>query len=61
MGLARLGFVALFLSDPLISGFTTGSAVLVVITQLKHIFGLVKMPQFQGYFSSVKVTCTVRD
>ena len=39
MGMARLGFVATFLSDPLISGFTTGSAVLVVISQLKHILG----------------------
>ena len=37
MGVARLGFVATFLSDPLISGFTTGSAVFVVISQLKHI------------------------
>ena len=55
MGVARLGFVATFLSDPLISGFTTGSAVFVVISQLKHILGL-KVPQITGPLASVKVT-----
>ena len=54
MGAAKLGFVATFLSDPLISGFTTGSAVFVVISQLKHIFGL-KVPQITGPLASVKV------
>ena len=55
MGAARLGFVATFLSDPLISGFTTGSAVLVVISQLKHILGL-KIPQISGPLAAPKVT-----
>ena len=54
MGAARLGFVATFLSDPLISGFTTGSAVLVVISQLKHILGL-KIPQISGALAAPKV------
>ena len=54
MGAVKLGFVATFLSDPLISGFTTGSAVLVVVSQLKHILGL-KIPQITGPLSSVKV------
>ena len=54
MGAVKLGFVATFLSDPLISGFTTGSAVIVVISQLKHIFGI-KVPQISGAFASVKV------
>ncbi|EDO49691.1 predicted protein [Nematostella vectensis] len=54
MGLCRLGFVATYLSDPLISGFTTGSAVLVVLSQLKHIFGQV-VPQNTGAFASIKV------
>lgn len=54
MGAAKLGFVATFLSDPLISGFTTGSAVLVVISQLKHILGL-KVPKITGPLASVKV------
>ena len=54
MGAAKLGFVATFLSDPLISGFTTGSAVLVVVSQVKHILGL-KLPQITGPLASVKV------
>ena len=54
MGAAKLGFVATFLSDPLISGFTTGSAVLVVVSQVKHILGL-KIPQITGPLASVKV------
>ena len=54
MGAARLGFVATFLSDPLVSGFTTGSAVLVVNSQMKHILGL-KVPQFAKPFVAPKV------
>ncbi|KAL3853834.1 hypothetical protein ACJMK2_017335 [Sinanodonta woodiana] len=40
MGICRLGFLASFLSDPLISGFTTGAAVHVISSQIKHIFGI---------------------
>lgn len=55
MGVAKLGVVATYLSDPLISGFTTGSAVLVVNSQLKHILGLT-VPRITGSFAAVKVT-----
>lgn len=58
MGAARLGFVATFLSDPLVSGFTTGSAVLVVNSQMKHILGL-KVPQFAKPFVAPKVRLDV--
>lgn len=58
MGAARLGFVATFLSDPLVSGFTTGSAVLVVNSQMKHILGL-KIPQFAKPFVAPKVRLDV--
>ena len=58
MGAARLGFVATFLSDPLVSGFTTGSAVLVVNSQMKHILGL-KVPQFAKPFVAPKVILDV--
>ena len=54
MGAARLGFVATFMSDPMISGFTTGSAVLVVISQMNHILGL-KVPQFSRPVAAPKV------
>ncbi|WP_306603492.1 SulP family inorganic anion transporter [Azonexus sp.] len=39
-GLLRLGFLAQLLSRPVISGFISGSAVLIVFSQLKHLFGL---------------------
>ncbi|PFX33451.1 sulfate anion transporter 1-like isoform X1 [Stylophora pistillata] len=54
MGAVKMGFLATFLSEPLISGFTTGSAVLVVNSQLKHILG-VKVPQISGAFAAVKI------
>ena len=40
MGLLRLGFVANFLSHPVISGFITASAVLIAASQLRHILGV---------------------
>jgi SulP family sulfate permease len=39
-GLLRLGFLAHFLSHPVISGFITGSAVLITVGQLKHLLGV---------------------
>ncbi len=36
----RLGFLAYFLSHPVISGFITGSAVLIAVGQLKHLIGV---------------------
>ena len=40
MGVLRLGFVANFLSHPVIAGFITASGVLIATSQLKHIFGI---------------------
>ena len=40
MGVARLGFLANFLSHPVISGFITASAVLIAFGQLKHVLGV---------------------
>jgi SulP family sulfate permease len=39
-GFLRLGFLAWFLSHPVISGFISGSAVLIAIGQLKYLLGL---------------------
>jgi sulfate permease, SulP family len=39
-GLLRFGFLAHFLSHPVISGFITGSAVLIAVGQLKHLLGV---------------------
>ena len=40
MGLFRMGFLANFLSHPVISGFITASGVLIAASQLKHLLGL---------------------
>ena len=39
-GALRLGFLAYFLSHPVISGFISGSAVLIAVSQLKYILGV---------------------
>jgi SulP family sulfate permease len=40
MGLFRLGFVANFLSHPVIAGFITASGIIIAASQLKHILGV---------------------
>ena len=45
MGLLRLGFIANFLSHPVISGFITASALLIAASQLKTLMGV----QAQGH------------
>ncbi|MCE9665886.1 sulfate permease [Halomonas sp. M5N1S17] len=40
MGLARLGFLANFLSHPVISGFITASGLIIAASQLKHVLGV---------------------
>ncbi|MFA7394189.1 MAG: sulfate permease [Pigmentiphaga sp.] len=40
LGLLRLGFLANFLSHPVISGFISASALLIIASQLRHLFGV---------------------
>jgi sulfate permease, SulP family len=40
MGAARLGFVAQFLSQPVLSGFTSAAAIIIAGTQLRNILGV---------------------
>ncbi|OSP55756.1 SulP family inorganic anion transporter [Pseudoruegeria sp. SK021] len=40
MGLLKLGFLANFLSHPVIAGFITASGILIAVSQLKHILGI---------------------
>ena len=40
MGAARLGFLAHFLSHPVISGFVSASGLLIAASQLKHVLGV---------------------
>lgn len=40
LGLFRLGFLANFLSHPVIAGFITATGIIIAASQLKHIFGI---------------------
>lgn len=40
MGLLRLGFIASFLSHPVISGFISASGILIAASQIKHLLGV---------------------
>ncbi len=39
MGVLRLGFVTIFLSHAVVSGFTSAAAILIGLSQIKYIFG----------------------
>ncbi|XP_078597079.1 prestin-like isoform X1 [Branchiostoma floridae x Branchiostoma japonicum] len=52
MGLLQLGFITIYLSDPLVSAFTTSAAFHVVNSQIKHLFGL-EIPRYSGPLSIV--------
>lgn len=60
LGLLRFGFVSIYLSEPLVRGFTTAAAVHVVVSQLKYLLG-VRTKRFSGALSviySVKAVLT---
>jgi SulP family sulfate permease len=40
LGIFRLGFIANFLSHPVIAGFITASGIIIAASQLKHILGV---------------------
>ncbi|KAL1494813.1 hypothetical protein ABEB36_010346 [Hypothenemus hampei] len=48
----RLGAISALLSETLVSGFTTGAAIHVLVSQIKDLFGL-QIPKFKGNFSNV--------
>ncbi|CAN9508079.1 unnamed protein product [Ophioblennius macclurei] len=52
LGLLRFGFVAIYLTEPLVRGFTTAAAVQVVVSQLKYLLG-VKTQRFSGPLSAI--------
>ncbi|MDB4292974.1 SulP family inorganic anion transporter [Maribacter sp.] len=39
LGICRMGFLVRFLSKPVISGFTSGAALIIIFSQLKHLLG----------------------
>lgn len=47
LGILRFGFVAIYLTEPLVRGFTTAAAVHVFISQLKYLLGI-KTKRYSG-------------
>ncbi|XP_054656568.1 chloride anion exchanger-like [Dunckerocampus dactyliophorus] len=52
MGVLRVGFVVVYLSDTLVSGFTTAAAVHILVSQLKFVLGL-NVPGISGPLSII--------
>ncbi|XP_077937725.1 solute carrier family 26 member 6-like isoform X2 [Gasterosteus aculeatus] len=52
LGVVRFGFVVTYLSEPLVRGYTTGSACHVCVSQLKYLFG-VTPKRFTGPLSLI--------
>lgn len=40
LGILRMGFLVNFLSKPVISGFTSAAAIIIVFSQMKHLLGI---------------------
>ncbi|MEQ2204531.1 hypothetical protein XENOCAPTIV_014661 [Xenoophorus captivus] len=53
MGLLQVGFVSVYLSDSLLSGFATGASLTILTSQIKYLLGL-KIPRPQGWFTMFK-------
>jgi len=73
MGVLRLGFLANFLSHPVIAGFITASGILIATSQLRHILGvdahghnllelgsslIAHLPDANGFTLAIGVTTT---
>lgn len=58
MGIARLGVLVNFLSHPVISGFTSAAALVIGVSQLKHLLGI-DVPR-SGMFTDTVVAIALR-
>lgn len=61
LGLIRGGFVASLLSHPVVAGFITGSSILIIVSQLRHILGITASSGHLPYESAVSLVENVRD
>jgi SulP family sulfate permease len=52
LGVFRLGFLVNFLSQAVISGFISAAAILIGVSQVKHLFGL-KLPQTESFLETL--------
>lgn len=61
MGALRLGFLVNFLSYPVLAGFTSAVAVITVIGQLSHVFGISLKQQSELYRTAADVVAHAGD
>ncbi|KAJ7316883.1 hypothetical protein JRQ81_003045 [Phrynocephalus forsythii] len=54
LGLLQFGFVATYLSEPLVRAYTTAAAVQVLISQLEYVFGL-DVKEYSGPLSLIYI------
>lgn len=54
MGVLQVGFVVMYLSDTLVSGFTTAAAIHILVSQLKFVLGL-EVPGISGPLAIIYV------
>lgn len=52
MSVLKLGFFVNFISFPVISGFTSAAAIIILVTQLKDILGI-SIPRFEHAYNSL--------
>ncbi|XP_030628249.1 prestin [Chanos chanos] len=58
LGVLRFGFVAIYLTEPLVRGFTTAAALHVFISQIKYLLG-VETTRFSGPLSALRSVVAV--
>lgn len=58
MGVFKLGVLGIVLSDHLVSGFTTGAAVHVLVSQIRNLLGIA-IPRYSGPFKLVRSTVAI--
>ncbi len=56
LGLLRLGSLSVILSEHLVSGLVTGTAILVIASQLKYLFGMNSLPKHNGSLQLIYVS-----
>lgn len=52
LGFFRLGFIINFLSHPVIAGFTSAAAIIIIVSQLRHILGI-EIPHFEQLYETI--------
>ena len=57
LSFVRMGFLINFLSHPVVSGFISGAAVIIIVSQIKDALGI-SIPRFHYIFETISYTLT---